>query len=51
VTYPASLDSTMTCNPHYPERVDTESGNATFREGLDNGYRWYVHTSSRSATV
>ncbi|KAL4094135.1 hypothetical protein PRIC1_009800 [Phytophthora ramorum] len=46
VTYPASLDSTMTRNPDYPERVATESGNATFSEGLNNGYRWYVHTNT-----
>ncbi|KAE9173315.1 hypothetical protein PF004_g27008 [Phytophthora fragariae] len=46
VTYPASLASTMTRNPDYPERVATESGNATFSEGLDIGYRWYVHTNT-----
>ncbi|ETK96942.1 hypothetical protein L915_00452 [Phytophthora nicotianae] len=46
VTYPASLDSTMTRNPDYPERVATESGNATFSEGLNAGYRWYVHTNT-----
>eukprot|EP00644_Phytophthora_capsici_P009787 jgi/Phyca11/131621/e_gw1.108.7.1 len=46
VTYPASLDSSMTRNPDYPERVATESGNATFSEGLNNGYRWYTHTNT-----
>ncbi|RLN53789.1 hypothetical protein BBJ29_004502 [Phytophthora kernoviae] len=42
VTYPASLDSTMTHNPSYPERVAMDSGNATFSEGLNNGYRYYT---------
>ncbi|POM70291.1 Family 3 Glycoside hydrolase, partial [Phytophthora palmivora] len=46
VTYPTSLNSTMTRNPDYPERVGTESGNATFSEGLNNGYRWYTHTNT-----
>ncbi|ETM56603.1 hypothetical protein L914_00453 [Phytophthora nicotianae] len=36
----------MTRNPDYPERVATESGNATFSEGLNAGYRWYVHTNT-----
>ncbi|KAG6623017.1 Family 3 glycoside hydrolase [Phytophthora cinnamomi] len=46
VTYPASLDSTMTSNPDYPERVATDSGNETFSESLNNGYRWSVHTNT-----
>ncbi|RLN73010.1 hypothetical protein BBJ28_00022535 [Nothophytophthora sp. Chile5] len=46
VTYPSSLNSSMTRNPDYAERVDTESGNATFSEGLNNGYRWYTHTNT-----
>ncbi|KAG2521676.1 hypothetical protein BBO99_00005861 [Phytophthora kernoviae] len=46
VTYPASLDSTMTHNPCYPERVAMSSGNATFSEGLNNSYCWYVHTNT-----
>ncbi|KAE9336500.1 hypothetical protein PR003_g12480 [Phytophthora rubi] len=28
------------------ERVDTRSGNATFSEGLNNSYRWYVYTKT-----
>ncbi|CAK4031931.1 Family 3 glycoside hydrolase [Lecanosticta acicola] len=43
VTYPKSVNQTVTRNPYYPGRVDTEDGNATFSEGVNSGYRWYKH--------
>ncbi|KAI9731943.1 MAG: hypothetical protein M1834_004394 [Cirrosporium novae-zelandiae] len=46
VTYPTSLNSTVTRNPAYPERIDTESGNATFSEGLNISHRWYYYTNT-----
>ncbi|KAE8914979.1 hypothetical protein PF005_g5800 [Phytophthora fragariae] len=33
------------------ERVDTRSGNATFSEGLNNSYRWYVYTKTIDAAA
>lgn len=43
VTYPISVDKSLTRNPDYPGRVDTADGNATFDEGVNSGYRWYKH--------
>ncbi|KAF1357018.1 glycoside hydrolase superfamily [Delphinella strobiligena] len=46
ITYPLSVASTVTRNPQYPGRVATDSGNTTFSEGLNSGYRWYHYTNT-----
>ena len=46
VTYPTSVNATVTRNPAYPGRVATADGNATFSEGVNSGYRWYNHTGT-----
>ncbi|KAF2120049.1 glycoside hydrolase superfamily [Lophiotrema nucula] len=46
VTYPSSLNTSLTRNPLFPERVATPDGNATFSEGVNVGYRWYTHTKT-----
>lgn len=49
VTYPASVNSSMTRNPDYPNRVDGENGTAVFSEGINTSYRWYL--SSRTPVL
>lgn len=46
VTYPASVNSSMTRNPDYPNRVDGENGTAVFSEGINTSYRWYISTDT-----
>ncbi|KAJ5825343.1 Fn3-like domain-containing protein [Penicillium riverlandense] len=46
VTYPASVNSSMTRNPEYPNRVDGENGTAVFSEGINTSYRWYLSTNT-----
>ena len=46
VTYPAAVNSTMTRNPSYPNRVNGENGTAIFSEGMNTSYRWYLSTNT-----
>lgn len=46
VTYPASVNSSMTRNPDYPNRVDGQNGTAVFSEGINTSYRWYLSTNT-----
>ncbi|KAJ5753743.1 Fn3-like domain-containing protein [Penicillium nucicola] len=46
VTYPASVNSSMTRNPDYPNRVDGLNGTAVFSEGINTSYRWYLSTKT-----
>lgn len=46
VTYPASVNSSMTRNPRYPNRVDGVNGTAVFSEGINTSYRWYLSTNT-----
>ncbi|GMF25388.1 unnamed protein product [Phytophthora lilii] len=51
VTYPTSMNTSMVRNPDYPERVSKVTGfgaggEANFSEGLNNGYRWYLHSNT-----
>lgn len=41
VTYPVSVNQSVTHDPSYPGRVGPAGGNATFSEGVNSGYRWY----------
>lgn len=46
VTYPTSVNTSLTRNPAYPGRVATADGNATFSEGVNVGYRWYKYSNT-----
>ncbi|KAF3011426.1 hypothetical protein E8E15_002567 [Penicillium rubens] len=46
LTYPSSVDATVTRNPAYPERMNTETGTALFSEGMNSAYRWYLSTNT-----
>ncbi|OQD86253.1 hypothetical protein PENANT_c008G07144 [Penicillium antarcticum] len=46
VTYPASVNSSMTRNPDYPNRVDGQNDTAVFSEGINTSYRWYLSTNT-----
>ncbi|KAJ5679423.1 Fn3-like domain-containing protein [Penicillium macrosclerotiorum] len=46
ITYPQSVNDTVTRNPKYPERMATESGTAIFSEGINSAYRWYLSTQT-----
>ncbi|KAG7388819.1 hypothetical protein PHYBOEH_007681 [Phytophthora boehmeriae] len=46
VTYPTSVNTSMTRNPDYPERIPDAEENITFSEGLNNGYRWYKYSNT-----
>ncbi|KAK9244603.1 glycosyl hydrolase family 3 C-terminal domain-containing protein [Lipomyces tetrasporus] len=46
VTYPASINSSMTRNPAYPDLVDAPSDTAVFSEGINTSYRWYLSTNT-----
>ncbi|OJJ73697.1 hypothetical protein ASPBRDRAFT_41398 [Aspergillus brasiliensis CBS 101740] len=46
ITYPKSVNDTVTRNPQYPERMATESGTAVFSEGINSAYRWYLSTNT-----
>jgi beta-glucosidase len=46
VTYPSSVNSSMTRNPDYPNGVDGENGTAIFSEGINTSYRWYLSTET-----
>lgn len=46
VTYPASVESSMTRNPDFPNRVDGQNGTAIFSEGINTSYRWYLSTNT-----
>ncbi|KAJ5272426.1 Fn3-like domain-containing protein [Penicillium angulare] len=46
VTYPLSVNSSMTRNPEYPSRVDGANGTAVFSEGINTSYRWYLSTNT-----
>ncbi|CAI7579946.1 unnamed protein product [Penicillium pancosmium] len=46
VTYPASVNSSMTRNPDYANRVDGQNGTAIFSEGINTSYRWYLSTNT-----
>ncbi|OOQ90978.1 hypothetical protein PEBR_01999 [Penicillium brasilianum] len=46
ITYPQSVNDTVTRNPKYPERMATKSGTAIFSEGINSAYRWYLSTNT-----
>ena len=46
LTYPSSVDATVTRNPAYPERMNTETGTALFSKGMNSAYRWYLSTDT-----
>lgn len=46
ITYPESVNNTVTRNPKYPERMATKSGTAIFSEGINSAYRWYLSTNT-----
>jgi beta-glucosidase len=46
ITYPQSVNNTVTRNPKYPERMATKSGTAIFSEGINSAYRWYLSTNT-----
>ncbi|KAF4318714.1 hypothetical protein BBO99_00007138 [Phytophthora kernoviae] len=46
VTYPTSVNTSMTRNPDYPERIPDAEENITFSEGINNGYRWYTYSNT-----
>jgi beta-glucosidase len=46
LTYPASVNSSMTRNPAYPDRIDAVNGTAVFSEGINMGYRCYLSTNT-----
>jgi beta-glucosidase len=46
ITYPQSVNDTVTRNPNYPERMATASGTAIFSEGINSAYRWYLSTNT-----
>ncbi|CAJ2510745.1 Uu.00g063700.m01.CDS01 [Anthostomella pinea] len=46
VTYPTSVERTVTRDPKYPGRVAGADGNASFSEGVNVGYRWYKYSNT-----
>lgn len=46
ITYPASVNSSMTRNPAYPNRVEGANGTAVFSEGINTSYRWYLYANT-----
>lgn len=46
ITYPASVNTTVTRNPSYPERWNADNASAVFSDGLNTGYRWYLSTNT-----
>ena len=46
VTYPTSVNTSMTRNPAFPGRVNGPNGTANFSEGLNIGYRWYKESNT-----
>jgi beta-glucosidase len=46
ITYPTSVNTSMTRNPAFPGRVNGPNGTANFSEGLNIGYRWYKESNT-----
>lgn len=46
VTYPASLNTSMTRNPEYPWRIGNSTVPAVLDEGINTAYRYYLDTNT-----